>query len=57
MLLNIWEALSHRVHEIDNPFDFMTSIETDLESEEGRKNFFNTLKVMQDKRHAFFKMQ
>lgn len=54
VILNIWETLSNRVHEIDNPFDFMTSIETDLESEEGRKKFFDTFKVMQDKRHAFF---
>lgn len=54
LLLNIWETLSHKAHEIDNPFDFMTSIETDLDSEEGRKSFFDTLKVMQDKRHIFF---
>ncbi|WP_151868021.1 PIN domain-containing protein, partial [Acinetobacter soli] len=53
-ILNIWETLSNRVHEIDNPFDFMTSIETDLDSEEGYKKFFDTFKVMQDKRHAFF---
>lgn len=53
-ILNIWETLSNRVHDIDNPFDFMTSIETDLDSEEGCKKFFDTFKVMQDKRHAFF---
>lgn len=54
LLLNVWETLSHKAHEINSPFDFMTSIETDLDSEEGIKRLFNTFKVMQDKRHAFF---
>ncbi|MFH7354372.1 hypothetical protein L1A70_21575, partial [Acinetobacter bereziniae] len=55
ILLHVWETFSQKVHEIDNPFDFLTSIESDLDSEEGRKTLFNTFKVMQDQRHDFFK--
>ncbi|RZG69686.1 hypothetical protein EXU29_17010 [Acinetobacter wuhouensis] len=55
ILLHVWETFSQKVHEINNPFDFLTSIESDLDSEEGRNTLFNTFKVMQDQRHDFLK--